>query len=609
MSEDTKNKLFAEDVEEKENIEGVAENAMKEEVTEGIAENAMQEEAVEGIAENAMQEEAVEGIAENAMQEEATEGVAENAMKEEATEGVAKNAMQEEVTEGIAENAIQEEATEAVVEHATGDNTSKKLIDDFSLMKNVTISECECTVAQTVSLAFSKKIVNRSIVLAVAILLFSLIFTPFAKYDMETLGRDDSITIAFSPKDCVELAVRSAVFLDDVSITETDIYKKMVLAQEEGDLEEEELVKKNIMISAMNRNAPMRATVLVAAVVSVIYAILCLILLCIAIKDLIIELLLIKKKGKVKKRHASYAIICMIACLVPILMFSFSQAFDFGVYGVYTKGYEGFANELAWGAITCACFSVLSAIFACAVSFFEIAEHDTKIFTRERIRGIVCCILLVILIISVFLPIISINIWDQYGVIDELHVNMLDISEMSSADRALYRSIHKEYGDKLFENLELSEEIADDSLAKTLFHSIIYGRSNPGILSIFWILSVCATLIILGLLLYKLIKHTFFGSTRMGGIRTLKVLMVISITIDLFMAYIFLDLAQRCLYGRMLNIIEIKWGVSFALMIIFAMATILWRLKKKEKKSGQVLKSEYDAADVSYAPYAVDEIK
>ena len=525
------------------------------------------------------------------------------------TEDAAEGSVSEEVAENATEGSISEKVIESAVEQVTSDDNFKKPIDDFSLMKNVTVSECQCTVAQTVSRAFSKKIVNRSIVLAVAILLFSLIFTPFAKYDMETLGSDDSITIAFSPKDCVELAVRSAVFLDDASITETDIYKEMLLAQEEGELEEEELIKKNIMISAMKRKAPMRATVLVAAVVSVIYAILCLVLICLAIKDLIIELLLIKKKGKVKKRHASYAIICMIACLVPIMMFSFSQAFDFGVYGVYTKEFEGFGNELAWGALVCACLSIVSAIFACAVSFFEITEHDTKIFTGERIRGIVCCVLLVILIISVFLPIISINIWDRDGVVDELHVNMLDISEMSSADRALYRSIHKEYGDKLFENLELNEEIADDSLAKTMFHSIIFGRSNPGILSIFWILSTCAILIILGLLLYKLIKYTFFGSTRMGGIRTLKVLMVISIAIDLFMAYTFLDLAQRCLYGKMLYTIEIKWGVGFVLMIILAMAVILWRLKKKEKKSGYLLNSEYDAADVSYAPYAVDEIK
>ena len=463
---------------------------------------------------------------------------------------------------------------------------------------------------QKISNVFSKRIINRAIVLGIAIILLALVFTPFARYELEN-SKGEQLSVGFSPAESIELAIRSSMFLSDQEVVDTDLYYDTLLARALGDISEEKLIKENIMITAMRASTQVRVSVIASAFISIAYIALCLVLLGLAIKGFVTDILAQKNKKTTDKRYSSDNILCVIACLVPVIIFAFLQAFDFGINGIYTQGYIGLGVRMAWGMMACIFLSIVGSLFVCAVNFFLTTKNDVKRLTEVRIRSFVCCALLIVLIISVFLPQITMNIWDEVGIVDTLHVDSLDVTEMPIDDMRNYRAVCREHTDELLDDISLGEvaTISTDDVGKTLFHTIVIGRSDPRVLYTIMIVANFATLIFAGLLLFSLVKRSFFGSMGMGGINTFKIFVALSVVASLVTNAFVLDLADRCLYGEPYYSVEFKTGLGAILMLILTVCTIVLKLKVRKKNKTESTRCVYDDADVSYAPYVVDEIK
>lgn len=487
-------------------------------------------------------------------------------------------------------------------------NVAKRLpIDDFSLLNNACVTELPQTAGEKVTAFFANKIVNRAIVLALSVLLFAAMLVPFVRYTLEypTEGEGhETVTLSFTAVDSVELALRSFAFLSDEALAQTRLYAQTLSARDEGSLSQEELLKKGVMLTAMRQSTSLRVTVIGAALVSVAYAVLCTVLAGLSAAGLISELLLRKKKRSSHKRYAADGMLCMIACLLPVMIFCFLQAFDFGMSSPFGLGLRGRGVSLAWGAVATAALAVLGSIFVCAVNFFEVTQNDEKRVTKAKIRAFACCILVLAVLFGLLLPCVTVNLWNESEVTRAMTLDVFAIDEMPVNDLKYYRARFAEYNGRIVDGMsmgEIGDTFADDT-GETLLHTVLIGRKDVRALYGASIAVTAITLAFAGLLLWKLLRHCFFGQRGLGGIRTFKVFASISLAAHLILLLVVTSTAQGCLQGTLSYVVEFRLGFGLLLAAFCMVAAVVLRLK--DKKTERAV--GYENPDVSYAPYQLD---
>ena len=480
-------------------------------------------------------------------------------------------------------------------------------IDDFSLLKNVRVTHPEKTLGEKIAGLLSNRLANRILVLVISLLLLALVFAPFARYTLEfqTEGEGkETYEIPFTAVDSVELAIRSFAFLSDEALVQTKLYNETLLAQNEGALSHEELIRQNMMLTAMRQSTSVRVTVVAAALLAVVYAVLCTVLVGLAIHALIAELIMRKKKLSIHKKSAAESMLCMIACLLPAEIFCLLQALDLGMYSAFAPSYKGLGVEISWGAIAVVILATLGSIFSCAVNFLETTKNDERRITKSRLRNMVCCVLMIVLIVAMLLPCVTVNVWNESEVTKVMHLDTFDITEMPTNDIKYYRERFREYNEKIVDGMSLSEiegVFADDT-GETLFHTVLIGRKDARALYGTIIAVTAITLICVGLLLFAFIRRCFFGKLGLGGIHTWKVFASISVAVYFITMLILTSTAQGCLQGKLYYIIEFKLSMGVVLGLICMAVAVMLRLKDEKKKA----KIQYENPDVSYAPYKLD---
>lgn len=296
--------------------------------------------------------------------------------------------------------------------------------------------------------------------------------------------------------------------------------------------------------------------------------------------------------------------LCMIACLLPVMIFCFLQAFDFGMSSPFGLGLRGRGVSLAWGAVATAALAVLGSIFVCAVNFFEVTQNDEKRVTKAKIRAFACCILVLAVLFGLLLPCVTVNLWNESEVTRAMTLDVFAIDEMPVNDLKYYRARFAEYNGRIVDGMsmgEIGDTFADDT-GETLLHTVLIGRKDVRALYGASIAVTAITLAFAGLLLWKLLRHCFFGQRGLGGIRTFKVFASISLAAHLILLLVVTSTAQGCLQGTLSYVVEFRLGFGLLLAAFCMVAAVVLRLK--DKKTERAV--GYENPDVSYAPYQLD---
>ena len=475
---------------------------------------------------------------------------------------------------------------------------SKHIADDFSLLGNVSVADAPRTFGQKIVNFCSKRILVRVIALAVSLILLAFVFTPFVSYKIE-MGGGATYNVSFSPKDSVELAMNyGSLFLSKLT-------NKPVEGLGEALTFDENSAKQSFMSMAMLRLTGLRITVIVAAIATVIYVLLCALAALLAIKALISELVM-RKKGIFKlKRYAADGLICMIACFLPVMFFCFMQAFDFGTTILSEYGCKGLGTSMAWGAILTVAVSLLGGIFVCASSFFKLTEDEEKPLTKLRITRMVCCVLMILMVVSIFLPCNTISIWHENGDTDTYFVDVMDIKEMPVSDLKAYRATAIHYGTAIVDNLEKGQvgNMQTDDVGETLFHTVMICRIDPRIIYGAVIAVTIITLLFVGSLLWSTIRHCFFEIPKFGGMKAIKLFTTMAIAAYLIMMIVLNVAVMLCLRLDLSYTVGFSIGIGAVLAPVFMVAILIIRQKSVKKVITRNV--EYDNADVSYAPYVL----
>ncbi len=515
------------------------------------------------------------------------------------TENSEETAPSEDIEKREEPSASENTEKEEIAINATEEKEQKKHpTDDFSLLGNVNVVNAPRTFGQKIVNLFSNRILVRVVVLVLSLAMLAFVFTPFVSYKVE-VGEGVRYDVSFSPKDSVELAANYAlIFISNLQ------HQPIPGLSEPLNLDQA-AAKQSFMSVAMIRQTGLRVTVIVAAITTVIYALLCVISALLALKALISELITRKKGISRRKRHAADGMICMIACLMPLMIFCFLQAFDFGMTILSEFGCRGLGTKMAWGAILTTAVAILGSIVVCAASFFKLTEDEEKPFTKLRITRMVCCVLMILLVVSIFLPCSTVSIWHENGETDTYFVDITDIKEMPVSDLKNYRTVARQYGATVIDNLESGQvgSIQTDDVGKTLFHTVMICRIDPRIIYGAVIAVTMITLLFVGFLLWSTVRHCFFETPKFGSMKALKVFSTMSIAAYLVMVIVMNIVIQFCLLLDLSYMLGFSIGIGTIIAAVIMVAILIIRQKSVKKVVNR--NTDYDNADVSYAPYVL----
>ena len=488
-------------------------------------------------------------------------------------------------------------------EAATVDKTTAETVVEEASLYSVSVKKARMTFGDFWGLVFSKRIINRIIVFLIAAVMLILAFCPFAYTVSQREGWKD-VTLRYNAVDTVSMAVRSFFFLDEEELRGTELYKDILT-----DTNEARAMKKGLLLMVMSRDASIRLTVVLAAVVSVVYICLCILFLLLAAFDLLGDLITIKKKRGPQHEcsRPSDGMLLAILCILPLLIFTFGQMSHFGLGAIY-ENYTGGGNGLSWGLITSITVALIGALFVFLKNGLNLTFLPEKYFNKQTAKSIVCCALVAVVILSVFLPCIDLHVSTPNGKqTRSVLLAPTDIHEMTADDIEYYQSnnsntCREELDSQI--NEALTTFVHDDTLSWRMLVTFMTGvrRNNVnylyGIVMTTTILTLISACVLLWLLLHKV-----FMRGRLGFLITVfKLVTLISSTINFIMYMVLILVLKANLTGDMLLRMDPTLSVGAFLMIICAIAALL--VKVKAKRQIQVDRA-YDNPDVSYAPYVI----
>ena len=469
-------------------------------------------------------------------------------------------------------------------------------------LQNVSITQAKKSVGERIKAVFSYKVINRIVVLLLAICMLALAFAPLVS---TTVQAEDGTeyTVSLSGLDGAKMTVVSAVLLTEKNLYESDLYEKL-FATPEQEMTPEDTLKQGMLLSAIDGKVGLNGSPIAALLIFVTYAILCLVLVIVAIKNLISELIAYKKKRFRAKRYGADGLLCMLFCLLPVLCFLFMNMCEFCTRNSALGRLMIVDFGLAWGAVVSFVVALLGSAFVCIAGSVALLRSNRLYFNGIRLRSIICSALIIFIMIATLLPCLKINVWNENAEVDKaMQVNLMTFGEMSSQDRKQYRVIPVE--ESLRAQLAAEEE--SKGAGESFVNTLLMGSNVSTIRVLYGAVMAVTGLFFLfaGLLLWALLRKSFFDSKRTKMISAFKVFTMICVTADLILAVALKSICEMSLKGDLSSFIEFKLGTGVILMFVCMIVMLAIRLKAKKKKV-TYMDEDYDNADVSYAPYVLD---
>jgi hypothetical protein len=397
----------------------------------------------------------------------------------------------------------------------------------------------------------------------------------------------------FNAIDSVSLAACSLFSFEEEAIIESD---------DDSGIKVEEVTQKELLKYIVSReNTSTRMTVVFNGIVSVIYIIFCLVLSIVATVDLVRELLV---SEKVNGKNAADKWLCAVISMLPVVIFCFLQMCHFGVI------YVGSRVGAAWGAVLSLMLAVGSLAFLVLKKNILSWQMLMRKLNRQTIKNMVCAALLITVMISVFMPCIKIDIGPHAdsGNEETLYLSLPNLYETTSEDIAYYKTVSR---DKYYNMISSLLEHPDDSLydgksvSEAFFYIFAFVCCNWDF-RVFWgliFVVTLMTLIVTGILLCNVLTDLLFDKSLIKRAGWLKILNLICIGVNLFLLIFIVCMDNIYLTSKLRPIISFRLGFAMAWMLIAMIIYIVLSFNKKKKESVINMDTDYDNADVSYAPY------
>ncbi len=471
--------------------------------------------------------------------------------------------------------------------------------------QNVSISPSQKTLAAKTEELLSHRFINRLIVLGISVCMLLLLFAPFTKISL-TSGKK-TYDLKFSGTNGIQLATVSMLLIEENSEYENMFLSDLASKAENSDTTEENL-KLSLLLYSTSNKIGVSGGAFIATVLFIVYGILSLSLVIISAKDLLTELNALIKGGGGAEKHGADGLICMLFCLLPAVCYFLTQLFLYCAKVYYIDDSVAITGGLSFGAVLSIIVAALGTVFVCATNLTALRQKDRYYFNGEKLRGALCGLLIILIMISVTLPCISINVADKNLYENTaIQLDATDISPMPYDEVILYKwqdtaeVIEAHAYTALYDN-NLPENLGED-IIKTLL-------VNPDTTSTYKLLdgivAACGfVLFFSAFCLYGILRRCFFGIDSLSTVNTFKVFTFITVVINTIIV-MSINFASSMFLNEMFYRIRIGVGFGAILMLVCAFLALIIPLKVK-KQANKSDEKDYDDADVSYAPYIVKQ--
>ncbi len=462
-------------------------------------------------------------------------------------------------------------------------------------LQDVSVAPAKPSVKDRIRTVLSQGLIIRACVFLLSIALLAMSFAPMIHCNIET-ENGDTYTVSFSGMDSVKavavfsyLLSEEAVFGDD----ESDF---------QGNYAEEDFLKQMVLTHAMTNRTDVTPMLMIGAVMYLLYAVLCVSLVIVSGKNLVTEFFAVKKHRSRQRKYASDALVCLLLCLLPAVVFCLSRAFRF-----YTAGFAvgstvmSIGTGMAFGSVLSLVILIPGSVFLCASRSFASLPLNRRYFDRRRVKHMLCALLVLLALLFSLFPCVEIFVWDEFGYdVETVGVSTWDFQYMTSEEWMTYHYMEEPL-DYVYVESAMQEEGAGKALADTFL--IVSPLKGSKMLYLVVELVLALTLFFGGLLFWRLLRGAFFGVQRTKSLSFFKAMTLIGVSVNLVLAIILQYLMALYLPDDLVYYIEFGLGAGVVLAFASILLAVVLRLKKK--KPVVYVDEDYDNADVSYAPYVL----
>ncbi len=541
---------------------------------------------------------------------------------------------------------------------------SEEITDD---LQNVRVGDPKKTWWDYVKHGLSYKLINRIVVLVLALAMLALVFAPFA-FAKVTLADGSQYKIKLSASDCALVSIVSFGAVSEREMLESDYFNRrfpdptkkdqtetesesvlsmqdagiVFVDQSSGVVIQEQIVadgieletilieavteeetvamveltekekiseyKKALLLYAMDRDMGMSGSFIGAMLMILVYVILCLTLVIFSAKELIVEILAQRKNRTTPIQYRSDGILCMLLCLLPALCFFFTQMCRYALKNALLDTVFTLEIGLAWGMVMTLILAALGTVFVCLVSLLARLHLNRRYFGGIRIRNAVSALLVIFVMITVALPCVQVNVWNPTtNEVGSAQLSLSELGEITGRERQYYRSMSLEGEGGMLESYWNASKDTAETAGDELLHTFFMTSRISSIRDMYGVLMAFAgiTLLLCGFWLWSLLRRIFFCGTKRRMMNTFKFFTFVSATVILVTSILLTYLAELCLSGDLFYILEFKLGWGVVAMFICMLAAIILRSTMKKQK--RYIDVAYDNADVSYAPYVFEK--
>ena len=472
-----------------------------------------------------------------------------------------------------------------------------------SFSNDIKAVKVRTNLSEHISRFLSQRLVSAISVLLIAVTMFALWFAPFAHSKAEM--RDGTVyNVDYSCAETVEFSVRSFFFLNNSELRDTKLY-----AEIENEISDEAAFEKGFALTLMKRNTPLRVTIILTALISIGYLILCIILLALSVIDLVVTIIAIKK-GKRTSRGRSAAFLCAVCCMLPVLVFSFLLMGQYGM-GNALSHYSNGGVGLSAGGIATLLVAIFGGGLVCLQKALNLKKPSKRFINKNKVKNIVCLCITLLVVISAFLPCLGIDIYSERTGNYEttVYVAPSDLYEVGNQELSQYRSTSKATTYSLVKGVVkdvVNGRVDETELSDDLFYRIAFGYARLDLRILYGFINAITMILLLfaGLLVYLFLSNIFFNSSNRGAILTFKILTSVWTFFELALILLLNTIISSAIGGELSAIIGIALGIGPVIMLV-CMAVLL--ILPSDPKEYKYVDRDYDNADVSYSPYVVDE--
>ena len=475
------------------------------------------------------------------------------------------------------------------------------------------------------------KILKSKVVVSTVILILSLaviviaLFAPLA-HSGAVIGKFES-DIGYTGIEIFQTFYCSMLSLSDREVASTELYTKTmrqynvfmlnnanVRKLPSSEAKKLSSISENMLfITLANRSTELRSQVTYATLALVALLAISALTLYFSASSLVKEIFASQKGGMGSGPlfYKQIYSLWLMSLLLPFFLYSFSSL---GNWGVSSALVDFSAN--GYGVSAGAVFIIVLSILVSAFSVVHIVFVSRKRFrtasakiTEKKVLLIILCF---VLMISSFLPILNVKLFHPYILRKSESVNMTagDFSVLSDDDVSHYRTSTKvackEQLRKMANDV-FKAGVKDEVVTENLVDTLVLGYDKNNINGIYKALQLflCAVNVFSAILILNIAKNIIEKQEYTDTLKRLKILVPLLAVVQAVLGIAVFGISLSAVDPLLTSTVSLGLGIGPIVSLLLAVSVMLFRLT--EKRKSPYLDMGYDNADVSYAPYVIDD--